>query len=218
MLISLADLVAKFKLKLKGIIHLGAHECEELKSYNDNGVKIDKVLWIEGNKDLVEKMKNVNKDLILYNAVIADVDNKEFDFIITNNYQSSSILELEDHKIHHPQVVEKNRYKVKSQTLDSFIKNNGIDASKYNMINIDIQGAELLALKGAKNLLNTIDYLYLEVNTAHLYKDCALVGEIDEYLSTYGFNRVETSMTEYNWGDAFYIKNVKVNYDIICYK
>jgi hypothetical protein len=33
-----------------------------------------------------------------------------------------------------------------------------------------------------------------------------LVSEIDEYLSKYGFKRVETSMTEFEWGDALYIK------------
>jgi hypothetical protein len=33
-----------------------------------------------------------------------------------------------------------------------------------------------------------------------------LVSEIDEYLFKYGFKRVETLMTEFEWGDALYIK------------
>ena len=49
-------------------------------------------------------------------------------------------------------------------------------------------------------------YIYTEINTNTLYKDCALVSEIDEYLSKYGFIRVETSMTPFEWGDALYIK------------
>ena len=40
-----------------------------------------------------------------------------------------------------------------------------------------------------------------------MYKDCNLVGEIDEYLSQFGFTRVATKMAgNAGWGDAFYIK------------
>jgi hypothetical protein len=51
-------------------------------------------------------------------------------------------------------------------------------------------------------LLKGIDYIYTEVNETDIYKDCALIGEIDEYLSD--FERVETAMTEFKWGDALY--------------
>ena len=33
MLIPLHDLVKKYNIKFKGILHVGAHECEELKDY-----------------------------------------------------------------------------------------------------------------------------------------------------------------------------------------
>ena len=57
-----------------------------------------------------------------------------------------------------------------------------------------------------KNNLKHFDYLYLEVNEASVYKNCALVTEIDDFLSTFGFKRIETNMTENKWGDAFYMK------------
>lgn len=75
-----------------------------------------------------------------------------------------------------------------------------------NFRNIDIQGAELLALKGMTKVINNYDYIYLEVNKEHLYKDCALIDEIDSFLNTFNFTRVETFWTDYNWGDALYIK------------
>ena len=40
---------------------------------------------------------------------------------------------------------------LKSITIDTFVKNNNIDIKNYNHWVIDIQGAELLALKGAKD-------------------------------------------------------------------
>ena len=77
---------------------------------------------------------------------------------------------------------------------------------QYNFLNFDIQGAELKALKGMEEYLNNVDYLYAEVNSDYVYKGCALVGELDEYLLKFGLHRVETKWTGCKWGDAFYIR------------
>ena len=90
--------------------------------------------------------------------------------------------------------------------MDTLIREKNININNYDFLNIDIQGAELLALKGFGDLLYNIKYIYTEINKNYLYKDCALVDEIDEYLISYGFDRVETSMTEFEWGDALYVK------------
>jgi hypothetical protein len=45
----------------------------------------------------------------------------------------------------------------------------------------------------------------LEVNEKQLYKNCALVEEIDEFLLQINFKRVFTEMTTHGWGDAIYI-------------
>jgi len=73
-------------------------------------------------------------------------------------------------------------------------------------MNLDIQGAELKALKGSTLILPHIKSIYTEVNTKELYENCAMLHELDSYLESFGFTRVETSMTEHGWGDAFYIK------------
>ena len=77
---------------------------------------------------------------------------------------------------------------------------------KYNFINFDIQGAELNGIKSMEKYLNDVDYIYTEVNIKHLYKNCPLLDEIDEYLDKYDFTRVETHLTQHGWGDAFYIR------------
>ena len=51
-------------------------------------------------------------------------------------------------------------------------------------MNIAIQGAELLALKGAIKSIKYAKALYLEVNEKELYKKGALIEEIDEFLET----------------------------------
>lgn len=203
MLINIRDIFHKYALKITGILHIGASECEELQDYLAVGVPKENIIWIEGNDYLCNKITTRDPKIVIYNATITDTDNQVRDFIVTNNFQSSSILELQEHLKEHPHVFETSRKKVVTITIDTLLKDNTIP---FNFVNIDIQGAELLALKGMKHTLKDIDYIYLEVNEKHLYKDCALIGEIDEYLKSFNFNRVETKMTQHGWGDAFYVK------------
>lgn len=112
---------------------------------------------------------------------------------------------MKEHLREHPHVYEIKREKRLTKTIDTFVSENQIESS-LNFVNMDIQGAELLALKGMKNNLPYVNYLYLEVNIKELYAGCGLIGEIDEFLKRYGFYRADTSMTQHGWGDAFYIK------------
>ena len=66
--------------------------------------------------------------------------------------------------------------------MDTLINENNIDIKNYNFLNLDIQWAELMALKGFGNFINDFDYIYTEVNIDELYEKCVLLGELDEYL------------------------------------
>lgn len=207
MLIQFRDLLFKYKRIPKGIIHIGAHVGEEAVQYDDCG--IDKVIWIEGSPKTFELLKeNIKKypKHIAYNNLISDKDDDVIDFHITNNNESSSILEMGVHSIHHPNIIVTETIQRKTITLNTLFDREKINIDEYNFINIDLQGAELMALKGFDKYLNKIDMIYSEVNSNHLYKNCALIGDLDEYLSYFGFERVETKMTESEWGDAYYLK------------
>jgi FkbM family methyltransferase len=194
-------------MNIHGILHIGAHNCEELKAYNDYGLSNDKIIWVEANPTLVENNLKLDKTRIIKNFICCDTDIGTSKLNITNNGQSSSIFELELHKKYHPSIHYISNVEVNNRRIDTMYKLDNIPDNFANFLNIDIQGAELLALKGMCNLLNNFDYLYLEVNKNYLYKNCALVGEIDEYLKSFNFKRVETSWTNAEWGDALYIKN-----------
>jgi len=89
----------------------------------------------------------------------------------------------------------------------SYMEENNIPIQHLNFLNFDIQGVELRALKSMEKYLSNVDYIYTEINTDYVYKDCNLVGEIDEYLKKFGFTRVATKIaSNFGWGDAFYIK------------
>ena len=205
MLINLETLCINYAFTPKGVLHVGAHEVEELEVYNKIGVK--KIVWIEGNPKIFEKIKCLeNENNKIFNYLVADKDDDEIDFFITNNGQSSSILKLEKHLDYHPQVYVVDKIKMKTKKLDSIFKLNEIKFEDYDFINIDIQGAELLALKGFEEGLKHIKYVYTEVNTGEVYKNCAKLDELDAFLLDRNFERKEINMTRCEWGDAFYVK------------
>lgn len=207
MLIPFTGLVEKYNMKVTGVLHIGAHMCEELSDYLAMGVNKDKIVWIEGNPDLVAQNKSVDSSIKIFNYLVSDKDDVSIKFHISNNGQSSSIFELGTHLQEHPQVTYVDSKNLTSTTVETIYKRENLDEKFANFLNIDIQGAELLALKGMGKLLCNFNYLYLEVNQKHLYVGCCLVNEIDDYVKQFGFARVETKWTPHGWGDALYVKN-----------
>jgi len=196
----------KLNIKITGALHVGAHDCEELPFYKNMGLQETDVIWIEAMKHKVEEnIKNNFKNI--YHGVIADVDDKDILFNVANNGQSSSILEFKTHSKEHPEVHFIKKEKYKTITLDSFFKRNNINPNKFNFWNLDIQGAELFALKGASEIIQHADAIYLEVNEKELYEDCPRIYEIDLFLQIHHFKRIRTEMTVHGWGDALYIHN-----------
>ncbi len=207
-LLDIGQLCVDYEINPKGVIHIGAHEGKELAAYKKIGV--EKVLFIEANPEvyrlLEQRVAGESIEIRTVNCAISDVDG-DVELHITNQDQSSSILPLKKHKDIYPEIQELKKVKVASNRLDTLLENYKLDSKDYNLLNIDIQGAELLALKGAHNLLVYIDALNIEVNFEELYEGCPLIDEIDAFLDGYGFKRVVTK-TPYHpsWGDAFYVK------------
>jgi len=190
---------------LTGVFHVGAHDCEEMGFYNGWGITAENVVWVEAIQSKVDQGKARGIPNI-YQAVITDKDDDVVLFHETNNVQSSSILNLKTHLQEHPWVHYVKSTPMQTVTVDTFFRRNNLDASKYSFWNFDIQGAELLALKGAEESLKFANALYLEVNEKELYENCPLINDIDKFLLPRGFSRANTQMTHHGWGDALYLK------------
>jgi len=208
MLIPFGNIYTKYKMNIHGILHIGAHHCEELGPYMKYGVPKNKIIWVEANPDLVNLIKKRDPDIIIKNYLITDKDQQNYEFKITNNSQSSSIYDFGTHSYFYPTISFIDTKNLVSARVDTIYKKENIPANFANFLNIDIQGAELLALKSMNDILDNFDYLYLEVNKDYVYKNCCLVEEIDDYVQKYNFKRVETKWNlNHGWGDALYIKN-----------
>jgi FkbM family methyltransferase len=201
MLISLDELIEKYKIKFKGILHVGAHECEEINDY-EKYISRDKILWIDALYEKVEYCKQKYPNILIENAVISNkIENIQFK--ISNNGQSSSILDFGLHSIYHPSIKYINEINMTTTLLENILDRYNII---FNFLNLDIQGMELKALQGLSYYIQNVDYIYTEVNSDYVYKDCTLIKELDDYLLQFDLIRVETKWTDYKWGDAFYIK------------
>jgi FkbM family methyltransferase len=206
MLIPFSEIFHKFKVHITGILHIGAHLLEERTDYLQF-LKEDNIYWVEANPIICDRAKSLFKNAKIYNTAISDTNNEFIDLIVTNNGQSSSVLELKNHLNYYPYIKEIGRMSVKNTTLSEFVTKIPRDV---NFLNMDIQGAELLALKGGLDVLNRFDYIYLEVNTEELYKGCGMLNEIKELLGQvrdgFYFELKDIKMLKENWGDALFVK------------
>lgn len=196
---------------VRGVIHVGAHLCEEIHYYNALQLKNDNVIWVEANPDHVKQSRMMYPQARIIEALCTDVEGQTYTFKITSNEgQSSSILDFGVHAIHHPHVKFVDEMQLTSTCLETIITPETVGDSTFknlNMMNLDVQGAELLVLKGATKILPQIDYIYIEVNIDEVYKGCAQLPEMDAFLDGHGFQRVcEKIYSEYKWGDALYVR------------
>jgi hypothetical protein len=119
MLIPFDTLIKKYKLRITGILHVGAHECEELNDY-EKVVPRNKIIWVEAIPDKVKFCKDKYANIQIENAIVSDKC-EEVAFYISNNGQSSSILPLGTHKIHHPHVHYTHSFIANTSTLNQLL-------------------------------------------------------------------------------------------------
>lgn len=211
MMISFDYLVNKHKLDIKGVLHLGASYGQERNEY-DNYCKGD-IIWVEAIPSVYEKLKenilHFDKQMA-FNACLSNVNGQEIVFNVSNNEsQSSSMLELGTHLVIHPEVHYIDQITMTTIRADKLLE--GYDFTNINFLNVDLQGAEHLAIEGMGNLIKNIDYALLEVNQKETYKGCMLIDDLDYFMMQRGFERAETGdWVADTWTDALYIRKFKV--------
>jgi len=203
MLISCNEISNVWRVQPKGVLHIGAHEAEEAEDY----ARLDwgPVIWVEAQSKLAKKLKSRLKpgENTVFHAAAWDISGIEIELKITNNSQSTSLLEFGTHQQDYPDVKVTEIEKVVTTRIDLLLN----DSFKFEFVNLDIQGAELRALKGMGNLLNQVNYIYTEINKQEVYVGCATIEEIENYLETAGFRKVSIRwIPKKGWGDALYVR------------
>ncbi len=204
------DVVAlcqEFGIAPRGVVHVGAHEGHEAKRYRAGSFA--KVLMVEANPAVYARLgANVAglDGVVTVNCAAGD-RNGTADLRVTNLDQSSSILPLARHGVVYPGIRQAAVVTVPLRTVDQILLDVGHAAADYNLLKLDIQGAELMALKGCPGLLPHVEAVLVEVNYEELYAGCPPIEAMDAFLEGQGFERVVTTTPHHSsCADAFYVR------------
>jgi FkbM family methyltransferase len=172
----------------KGIIHMGAHRGGEAAVYDWFNKQ---TIWIEANPKIIDDLKDHTSQYIyqrVIQALLSDEDNKLENFnISSNDGASSSIFSFGSYKKIHEKIKMTDVIKLKTSTLDTIIKKEQINVDKYNFWVVDLQGAELLALKGASESIRMCNFILIEISKENIYKGGVNWDELNEFLKKKSF-------------------------------
>ena len=191
----------------KTIVHVGAHRGEEARLYDRWGAA--KVIWIEADPavavDLRANLAALTPEKRVFlargatqptqhqviEALVGDEDGKPTDFYIFSNAgASNSIFRKDDSHEKMQQVTETGEVKrLHMRRLDGLLVENGVALDSVDILVLDVQGAELMCLQGAVEVLKHVSLLETEVWKTSFYQNGVLLDELDRWLDNAGFRR-----------------------------
>jgi FkbM family methyltransferase len=94
---------------------------------------------------------------------------------------------------------------VPSITLSTFMSEESVE--KIDLLWMDIQGAELMALKSGENKLSGIKVIHVEVEFIEIFSGQPLAMDIKRYLNANGFSLYAFTNFGRYFGDAVFVNN-----------
>ncbi len=156
------NIMANMGLSCNGVLQVGASFGHEVEPIVNSGSKLSVLIEAlpEPYSVLVNKIKPYI-DIIAVNALCSNMSGMQVNFNVANNHgMSSSILKPNLHLKIHPEVKFEHTTNLVTTTVDDVC---AAVAKKYQVqtwimdtLLMDVQGAELLVLEGATNLLESI--------------------------------------------------------------
>lgn len=192
--------------EIKGLVHVGANDGEEVAHYLENGIKniaLFEPLDAPYQKALDwENSAKAGENIRVFPFGWAE-KNQSYVMHITENDKASSVLELVPHgdPAEHPVLKDWNmgqlpvvgEANVLMVRYDDFVKNSVIepayDPELYDCLVMDVQGMELQALKGMGSELDRFKYLIIELSEEPVYLGEAAAIDVCEWLCRKGFEK-----------------------------
>lgn len=123
----------------------------------------------------------------------------------TYGNKSSSILPPSDEMGQYYSWLSFNKkIEVETKRLDSFCKENNIP--RIDIIHMDVQGAELMVLKGAGKMIKKVKMIWMEVEKVELYQNQPLKNEVENYMKKKKFSLIKDTVKGVS-GDQLYLSN-----------
>lgn len=197
-------------VEIRGILHVGANRGQELDSYRGLGAK--RVALVEADPAVYADLADATRgqgDVIAIQAAIVDRDGP-ITFHVNQNDLCSSVLPVAELERLNPTLSEREMVEVPGLTIDSLferMREADFAVEELNILVLDIQGAELMALSGATATLDRFDAIAIEVSFEELYQGCPQIEEIEDFLNDRDFVRAAMTVSWHpTWSDAFYVR------------
>ena len=110
--------------------------------------------------------------------------------IASNEGASSSIYQFGECLDIWPELSYLSSRTLRSRRLDSLFRLEGISPADYPALVMDVQGAELLVLKGAGKMLGEFRFIKAEAANFESYVNCAKLDDLSHYLEPLGFKEI----------------------------
>ncbi|MDT9297895.1 MAG: FkbM family methyltransferase, partial [Arthrospira platensis PCC 7345] len=216
MKLNLSQIFLDHKVKPRGIIYVGAGEGRSLKRFAK--FTNAQILLIEANPVTCERLKMAVGDrpnIQTVHMAIAD-QNSEATLHVTNIESNSSILPLTQYKKLYPNLSETQQIPVDTRTIDTILAELNLLPEDFNILYLDIQGAELLALTGASEILQHLDAIYTTTSQHQLFEGGATLEQVNAFLNEHYFTPIAQA-TPYHPSryEVVYIHNNLINTSIL---
>jgi FkbM family methyltransferase len=201
--------------QVKTIFDVGANIGQTAEQYF-HLFKTSRIYCFEPFEESFNNLSNAyrkDKSINPYKLAITDKTGKKTFYLNKANYTNSLLPIAEEcSKYVNAELTGNVGYiDVDTITLDEFCKKEQIE--EIQILKMDIQGGELMALQGGVKLLNnqSIDLIYTEVQFAKIYDGQANFYDLHEYLDKYGYILYDLYNFNYGengvlaWGDAIFI-------------
>jgi len=196
----ITNLLSRFRISCKSVLHIGGHYGEEAREYFEYGIK--KVVFVEGDSDSFSQLQAhilEFANFIAINAYISDTSGDATFYQASNSGASSSLLKPKRHSKERPDITFSEGIRIATQTLDS------LNLGQFDLVVIDVQGAEMQVLKGGQRTILSASAIWIEVNSGGMYSNDTSANEILTFLlETHA--PLYLNLNDNYWGDALFLR------------
>lgn len=169
-LAALPGLLDEHHVQAKGVVHVGAHQAQELDTYRRCGFR--RMLWVEPNPALAADLRARGLE-VAECAVVRRP--RPIGLHVTSWDQQSSVLRPL-------------RYRVTETVTVAGRRLDQLDTAGCNVLTVDVQGAEMSVLRSGP--LDQFDMLIVECSMVERYRRQAAPDEVLDYCRRAGFRPV----------------------------
>lgn len=187
------------------LLHVGANDGDEADLYRR--CLLERVLYVE---PLPAAFATLNARIAglpghrAVQALCSDTDGETVDFNVSSNKgASSSMFPLGYHASVHKDITYTQTLRMTTTTVDTLTAGG---AERFDVLLLDVQGAEMKVLRGAPRTLANARAVIAEVCEVPLYEGACTFDEVVDFLKPLGFRLKKVEINILRYGDAIFVR------------